>query len=46
MITPRLLSCLRRLWTIPLGVLAPGIYRADVLLGKTVEWRAFFRVRQ
>lgn len=31
-------------WNIPLSVLAPGIYRADVLLGTDVEWRHWFRV--
>jgi hypothetical protein len=33
-------------WNIPLAVLAPGIYRAEVVLGNSVEWRHWFRVHQ
>ena len=35
-----------RYWTFPVGTLHPGIYRADVLLGESVAWRTYFRVRE
>ena len=30
--------------SMPLAALAPGIYRADLVLGNDPEWRAFFKV--
>jgi hypothetical protein len=35
-----------RYWSFSFGVLNPGIYRADVYLGESVAWRAYFRVRE
>lgn len=35
-----------RYWSFSVGVLNPGIYRADVLLGESVAWRTYFRVRE
>jgi len=35
-----------RCWSFSVGVLNPGIYRADVLLGESVAWRTYFRVRE
>jgi hypothetical protein len=35
-----------RYWSFSVGVLNPGIHRADVLLGESVAWRAYFRVRE
>jgi trypsin-like peptidase len=35
-----------RYWSFPLGVLRPGVYRADVLLGDAVAWRTYFRMRE
>lgn len=32
-------------WKIPISAIPPGVYRVDVVLGKTPEWRTFFRVR-
>jgi S1-C subfamily serine protease len=31
-------------WKIPISALPSGIYRVDVLLGTTPEWRSFFRI--
>jgi hypothetical protein len=35
-----------RYWSFSVGVLNPGIYRADVLLGESVAWRTYFRLRE
>jgi S1-C subfamily serine protease len=35
-----------RYWSFSVGVLNPGIYRADVFLGESVAWRAYFRVKE
>jgi len=35
-----------RYWSFSVGMLNPGIYRADVLLGESVAWRTYFRVRE
>jgi S1-C subfamily serine protease len=35
-----------RYWSFSLGTLRRGIYRADVLLGESVAWRTYFRVRE
>ena len=35
-----------RYWSFSVGVLNPGVYRADVLLGESVAWRSYFRVRE
>jgi hypothetical protein len=32
-------------WKIQISALPPGVYRVDVLLGTTPEWRSFFRLR-
>ncbi len=34
-----------RYWSFSVGVLNPGIYRADVFLGESVAWRTYFRVK-
>ncbi len=33
-------------WRIPISSLPPGLYRVDVVLGKTPEWRSFFLLRK
>lgn len=33
-------------WKVPVSTLAPGVYRVDVLLGNTPEWRGYFRIHQ
>jgi hypothetical protein len=33
-------------WRIPISSLAPGVYRVDVVLGDTPQWRSYFRIRQ
>jgi len=35
-----------RYWSFSLGALNPGIYRADLLLGESVAWRTYLRVRE
>jgi hypothetical protein len=35
-----------RYWSFSLGLLNTGVYRADVLLGESVAWRTYFRVRE
>jgi hypothetical protein len=35
-----------RYWSFSLGLLNTGVYRADVLLGESVAWRSYFRVRE
>ena len=35
-----------RYWSFSVGVLNPGIYRADVFLGESVAWRTYFRVKE
>ena len=33
-------------WTLPLGGLAPGVYRVDVLLGDGPVWRGYLRITE
>ena len=35
-----------RYWSFAVRGLNPGIYRADVLLGESVAWRTYFRVKE
>jgi S1-C subfamily serine protease len=35
-----------RYWSFVVGLLNPAIYRVDVLLGESVAWRTYFRVRE
>jgi hypothetical protein len=35
-----------RYWSFSLELLNPGVYRADVMLGESVAWRTYFRVRE
>jgi hypothetical protein len=33
-------------WTLPIGQLAPGVYRADVFLGDAPVWRGYLRITE
>lgn len=33
-------------WKMPISTLLPGVYRVDVILGNTPEWRSFFRLSE
>jgi len=33
-------------WEIPVGNMAPGVYRVDLVVGPQVAWREFFRVTE
>lgn len=35
-----------RYWSFAIGPLNPAIYRVDVLVGESVAWRTYFRVRE
>jgi hypothetical protein len=35
-----------RYWSFAIGALNPAIYRVDVLVGESVAWRTYFRVRE
>jgi len=33
-------------WELPVGTMAAGIYRVDLLLGDETVWRDFFRITE
>jgi len=33
-------------WELPVGTMAVGIYRVDLLLGDETVWRDFFRITE